>query len=390
MKFDISILDEIKPVEKIYDNNCIPIAFASSDYFVPYLAVTIQSIIEHSNALYNYDLVVFNKDISNNNQMKLAKMLNNYDNFHIRFVNVSNIFSQLSLYTPGHVSIETYFRLIIPLYMQSYNKILFLDSDLCILEDVANLYNIDIGDNALAATEECLMSALVGIHGQWVVDYMHDRLGLKNIDKYFQAGVMIMNIKKFIENKYSYTLLKMVEEFNYNIVDQDAMNELLNDEVYWLPNEWNYPPLQKHMKDVNYLDNMSDYIRKKYLAVKNPKLLHFADREKPWFYPDEDYAEVWWQYARKSPFYEIIMARMIDNKLAVSNKQLSSTLKNNLLKYFQNTMYNMGHYPKNVFNYYKYRVLRNFVFGKTLKRYIYKKNLYKAKIKTVDHFINGK
>ena len=390
MKLDISLLDKIKPVEKIYDSNCVPIAFASSDYFVPYLAVTIKSIIEHSNSLYNYDLIVFNKDITKKNQMILVKMLDNYDNFNIRFVDVSNIFSQLSLYTPGHVSIETYFRLIIPLYMQSYNKILFLDSDLCVLEDVANLYSIDIGNNVLAATEECLMSALVGIHGQWVVDYMHNKLGLKNIDKYFQAGVMIMNIKKFMENSYSYTLLKMVNEFDYNIVDQDAMNELLNDDVYWLQNEWNYPPLQKHMKEVNYLDNMSDYIRRKYLSVKEPKILHFADSEKPWFYPDEDYAEVWWEYARQSPFYELILARMMDNKLSVSNGILSSTLNNNLLTYFQTIMYNMGHYPKNIFNYYKYKLLRNFVFGKTLDRYIYKKHLYKDKIKSVEHFINGK
>ena len=381
MKLDLGILDKIEPIEKIYDNNCIPIAFASSDYFVPYLAVTIQSIIEHNNSLYNYDLVVFNKDISKNNRILLNKMLDNYDNFHIRFVNVSNIFSHLSLYTPGHVSIETYFRLIIPLYMQSYDKILFLDSDLCILEDVANLYNIDIGDNAVAATEECLMSALVGIHGQWVVDYMHDKLGLKNIDKYFQAGVMIMNIKKFIKNSYSYTLLKMVNEFDYNIVDQDAMNELLNGEIYWLPNEWNYPPLQKHMKEVDYLGNMSDYIRTKYLAVKNPKILHFADREKPWFYPDEDYAAVWWDIAKKTPYYELIIKNMFEQSL---KNTISLIEQNNLAT--QMNISAVRNYHKNCLQYWRVKLLSKLTFGNTKKHYIEKRARLKDMIRIAKRY----
>lgn len=302
-------LNKIKELDIVFDKNVIPITFASSDYFAPYLGITLQSIIEKSDDNYNYDCVVFTKDMSEFNKNQLSEICDR-PNFSIRFVNVKEIFKDLNLYAPGHITIETYFRLVIPLFMKKYSKILFLDSDLLILEDVKNLFNIDIKDCAIAATEECLMSALLGIFGKKAVKYMYETLKLKDHDKYFQAGVMIMNIDYFNEHNCSIKLMEMVSNFNYNIVDQDALNELLNDKCYWLPNEWNYPPLQKHMKDAKYLENMSDFIRAKYLAVKEPKILHFADREKPWFDPTEDFAAEWWVIARKSPFYEEIIRRM--------------------------------------------------------------------------------
>lgn len=278
----------------------------------------------------------------------------------------------MNLYTPAHITIETYFRLIIPKYMSNYEKILFLDSDLIICEDVKNLFKYDISDYALAATEECLMSALLGIFGKSHIDYMTERLKLKNVDKYFQAGVLLINIDYFNLHDCSSKLIDMVCNFDYNIVDQDAMNELLNDKCFWLPNEWNYPPLQKHMKLKNYLENMSDFIRNKYLSVKNPKILHFADYSKPWYDPSEDYANVWWEVAKTTPYYECILSYMMDKKFEVYNHMNISFIKN------------IKNYKLYCLKYWKYEVLELFTKNKQKKeRYINQKNLYKERIMQV-------
>ena len=379
-------LKKIKPLEKVFQTNTIPAAFSSSDYFAPYLGITLQSIIEKSDPDYNYDFVVFTKDMSEFNQKVLSDICNR-PNVSLRFVNVKEIFENLNLYTPKHITIETYFRLIIPVFMKSYNKILFLDSDLLILEDIKNLYNFDIKDYAVAATEECLMSALLGICGEYAVKYMYETLKLKNPDKYFQAGVMIFNIDYFNEHNCSEKLMEMVLNFNYNIVDQDALNELLNDKCFWLPNEWNYPPLQKHMKEMNYLENMSDFIREKYLAVKEPKILHFADCEKPWFDPTEDYATDWWFYARKSPYYEEIMRRMcLKGVPEPPPPPLNPKMKRDLTQSHAETLKNVVQYKKNVLKYWKYKIFSNFVFGKTKDRYRHKKYVYKQKIRSVKKY----
>lgn len=377
MKIKKNIMDmsKIQPIDIVFEKNTIPISFSSSDFFAPYLGVTIQSIIDKSSSDYNYDLVVFTKDMSDFNKQVLSSMCN-LPNFSIRFINVKEIFDALNLYTPGHITIETYFRLIIPVFMKNYSKILFLDSDLLILEDVKNLYQIDLGDNAIGAAEECLMSALLGIHGDSAIDYMYDTLHLKNPDLYFQAGVMIMNIDYFNQHDCCKRLMNMVCNFNYNIVDQDAMNELLNDKCLWIPNEWNYPPLQKHMKKLKYIENMSDFIREKYLAVKHPKILHFADCEKPWWDPSEDYAPLWWAYAKKTPYYELIIKNMMNHSI---NEQLN---QNNLLTNLKFRAVNK--YSFNCINYWKCKLLRNLTFGKTREHYIEKKYRLKNLIRLAE------
>jgi len=388
-------LNLIKPLDTIFDSeNVVPIAFASSDFFAPYLGVTIQSIIDCSDSDYNYDLVVFTKDMSDFNKQILSGMCDR-ENFSIRFVNVKDIFEKVSLYTPAHITIETYFRLVIPKFMQNYHKILFLDSDLLIREDVKNLYHTDLtgGGYALAAAEECLMSALVGLNGQLVIDYMKKTLKLKNVDKYFQAGVIVLNTDFFNSNNCCAKLMNMVSKFNYNIVDQDAMNELLNDKCYWLPNEWNYPPLQKHMKKAKYVENMSDFIRKKYLAVKEPKIIHFADWSKPWWDPTEDYAPLWWNTARKTSYYEIIISNMIDKKTE-KNADLLQNYQNSINASLENKISRLNNlinikcnatknYRKNKLNYIRCRLLQNLTFGKTRLHYMDKKHKLQEKLNLV-------
>lgn len=62
---------------------------------------------------------------------------------------------------------------------------------------------------------------------------------------------------------------------------------------------------------------MRKVISKKYYnlymeARKSPKIIHYAGCPKPWQIPEADFTEDFWEYARKSPFYERIIANMCD------------------------------------------------------------------------------
>ena len=45
-------------------------------------------------------------------------------------------------------------------------------------------------------------------------------------------------------------------------------------------------------------------------ALKSPYIIHYAGRCIPCFQPETDLAEIFWQYARKSPYYEKIIYKM--------------------------------------------------------------------------------
>ena len=59
-------------------------------------------------------------------------------------------------------------------------------------------------------------------------------------------------------------------------------------------------------------------------ARKEPKIIHYAGPEKPWFEPEMDQGNIFWQYARKTSFAEIIVARMVEKKAAETSRLRSN------------------------------------------------------------------
>ena len=45
-------------------------------------------------------------------------------------------------------------------------------------------------------------------------------------------------------------------------------------------------------------------------ARKNPYLIHFAGYQKPWDAVDCDFAEYFWEYAKLSPYYPMILRKI--------------------------------------------------------------------------------
>lgn len=140
---------ELKPA---FIENNVALLLCAGNLYVPYLSVVLQSILENSSAVYNYDIIIFTSDISIENQIILQEQLQAYTNFSIRFYNVISVMeSYMNLYLSKYYTIEIYFRLLAPNILKSYDKILYLDSDLIVQEDVATLYNIELSEEYLLA-----------------------------------------------------------------------------------------------------------------------------------------------------------------------------------------------------------------------------------------------
>ena len=141
-----------KTLPKVYDKTDCTIAVAPDNKYVPYTSVLLQSILENSKKEYNYDIVVLNKDISKTNKQLLIDQFKDHKNFSIRFYDIGKlIYNYQSLLTYGHLSIETYFRFFIPNIFKNYNKVLYLDVDMVVNYDMAELYKTNLNGYKLAA-----------------------------------------------------------------------------------------------------------------------------------------------------------------------------------------------------------------------------------------------
>ncbi len=351
--------NKIEILEPVFKENYTAIAMSSSDEYIPYLSVCLQSLVEHASDEHYYDIVIFETSISDENKNILREYVQR-NNISIRFINPKIYFKNKSLYTYDHVSKETYYKLAIPLVMTAYKKVLFLDSDIIITKDIKELYNTDLDSYSTGACICCMWNGLMNMNKK-LYDYTVKELELNIPQNYFQGGVLLIDIEKWNIKQYSQLLLNAVSEKNWKCADQSALNYILKNDIKIISNVWNHETVQKGNFEKAIL-NMDENIAQIYNEGKNYHfIIHYAGCNKPWIAPTESYAYIWWYYARKSPYYEIILERLL-----VTNRL--STIQNAI------------NYRQNILKYWRYKILCNITFGKTKQHYQAKKTNLKNKI----------
>ena len=261
----------------------IPIFFAVDDEYIPFLAVTLQSIVEHSTEENYYVIKILCTNISEENKEKINKYTK--DNISIEFVDLNYYIEKIKnkLYTRDYFSMTTYFRLFISNLYPQYNKAIYLDSDIVLLTDVVELYKEDIGDNLVGAVRDDIIQ-----QNEVFQEYVEKVVGVSSYKNYFNAGMLIMNLDELRKNKFQEKFLYLLENVKYSVVqDQDYLNRICKGRVKLLDASWNVMP--NATKDVN---------------EDNIKLIHYNYQYKPWHYDNIAYANYFWNFAQKTEFYD--------------------------------------------------------------------------------------
>jgi len=262
----------------------IPIFFATDDNYVPFLDVTIRSLMENASKKYKYIINIINTGL-NKERCKVVKALEN-ENFQINFCDISAKVQPIKnkLKNLYHFSFATWYRLFIQSLFPQYDKVLYLDCDIIVLGDISKLYNVQLGDNLLGAAR-CHIVSDHEVFGEYAERFC----GVPRRN-YLQAGILVMNLKEFrkrdLENKFVY----LINKYNFDVIDPDQgyLNAMCNGSVKILPNGWNKETVNAPLEgDLN--------------------IVHYALYKKPWQYDDVLNQEYFWQYAKKSPFYDEII-----------------------------------------------------------------------------------
>ena len=264
--------------------NLIPIFFATDDNYMPYLDVAISSLVAHTSDDNFYEITVLNTGLNLDYRQKMKR--HEKENVSINFFDMSFYIDGIKskLKSVLHFGLATYYRLFIQNLFPQYKKVLYLDCDIVVLEDVAHLYEVELGDNILAGAIEQFV-----YNTQEYSDYAKYALGL-DVSKYVNAGILVMDLEKFRENRIEQKFVHMILNYNFELVDCDQayLNFLCRDKILILDRGWN---------KTNYPIPYEGKIN----------IVHFALAEKPW-QSDVLNGELFWNYAKKSQFYDIIKA----------------------------------------------------------------------------------
>ena len=267
------------------ENKNIPIFFTVDDKYIPFLAVALQSLIENSSENNCYSIKILYTNISEENQNNILKY--ERKNVNIEFVDLNYYIDKIKdkLYTRDYYSKTTYFRLFIPELYPQYDKVLYLDSDIVILSDIADLYNVDMEDNLVAAAPDDVIQTI-----EVFQEYAEKVVGVADYHNYFNAGILLMNLDQLRKFKFQEKFLYLLETVKFSVAqDQDYLNRLCKGRVKLIENTWDRMPIG------------GDTVKREDL-----NLIHYNLAFKPWHFEDILYKEYFWEYAQKTEYFDKI------------------------------------------------------------------------------------
>lgn len=269
--------------------NHIPIVFAFDNNIVQAACVCISSLMMSARKDTYYDIFILHSKNVDLKKDELNKIPQYYSNCRIQYRQVDDSFD--AAYEVRGVTKATYYRLLIPELLPEYDKVIYSDVDIIFRLDLWDVYNQDISDYYVAATVDFAIN--------------EKRKHLEAIDvevgEYIQAGFVVLNLEKLRADN-------MVETFkthatkNYVYQDQDIINITCKGKIKQLPPYYNVTDCA--LIYMNWHPHLlpESITKEDCILAKQSGNLHYSGY-KPW----KRYSiafDVWWEYYRKSPFFD--------------------------------------------------------------------------------------
>lgn len=270
-------------------NREIPIFFTIDDGYAPFLAVALNSAIKNSNPQRRYNAIVLYQALNETNIAKLKSL--ETENFKISLTPIKANFDALddrmsNRLRCDYFTLTIYFRLFIPAMFPQYDKGIYIDSDVVLTSDIAELYDIEIGDNLIGACNDLSIADIPPL-----VAYTENAVGV-NKHEYINSGVLLMNLNQMREVDLEGHFLNLLNTYHFDSIapDQDYLNAMCNGKIYYLDESWDAMPNDAKP------------------PLAHTKLIHYNLFSKPWCYDGIQYGEEFWKYAEDSGYLDEIKA----------------------------------------------------------------------------------
>ena len=248
--------------------NPVVIACASDEHYVRPLAAMLRSVVDNFSDNRALEIFIIHSGITSLDRERVAHGWPG--NVQVRWIETrESDFAGLPLW--GRMPVSTYYKLRLPDFLpQRIGKALWLDCDVIVLDDVSHLWDGELGELSLGAVQDAvvpLVSSSCGILN-------HRQLGLDPAAKYFNAGVMLVDVDAWRRDGVAARAMDYLRQYHQSVTfwDQEGLNVALAGR--WMPvdSRWNH--------------NAS--IPARHACAELPSIVHFAGGLKPWRYPTRD------------------------------------------------------------------------------------------------------
>lgn len=220
----------------------VPVFYSISDDFTKYAAVSLHSLVKYTNPDTDYTVYFLNQDLSDEHKKDLSAL--GSKNVHVEFFHIDDELvkpiqnRKENFLRADFFTMSIFYRLFIPELFPQYDKAIYIDSDTVVNDDIAKLYNTELGNNLFGA---CTDSSIQFVPK--MIKYIKDVLSL-DPKKYINSGMLVMNAKAFRDKKFIYHFMNLLEKYHFDCIapDQDYLNEMGEGSILHLNPRWDAMP----------------------------------------------------------------------------------------------------------------------------------------------------
>lgn len=306
-------------IESKIHNIETPIVLAfTPNYLVP-AATTILSILETSPENSSFNIIcLMAKPLSSD--MKVQLELIDKRRLRFTFINLEN--KELDIYVDQRYTIAASYRLLLPELLPSYDKVLYIDCDVIVRNNLSSLYHkTNIENYYLAGVIEPTLS--------FQREYI-ESLGIEN-GEYINSGLLLLNLKKLREGNMVSKFLEASKKEGLQFPDQDVINILCKGQILSLH------PIYNSIRTFFLPQYKSDFLKRytdeDWMLVQSIGNIHYTGG-KPWDNVTVKLVE-WWEVYTRLP--NAIKANFnINRKIYCYYKLNQNTIIRNSIDFIKN------------------------------------------------------
>ena len=309
---------------------------ADNNYAMP-LTVVARSALENLSCNYKMQLFVIDGGITDMNKQKLKCSLD-LNRCQIEFipkpdtwlVAIQDVLNYLSASTPTELqhitaSAVAYYRLFIAeLLPPDIDRVIYLDCDLVVKDDLSNLWKADFNDTYVLAVQDMWVPYVSSMKG---VPYQ--KLGILAGSKYFNSGMLVINLQKWRSDGITTKAIEYLKTYQQDIRahDQDVLNGLFAGQWGELDPKWNLTPAIIDLFPSWQESPFSEEVYQR--LIDSPSIIHFATNRKPWNSRHTLFKDAFFEYVDKTAWsgWRLTFWRRLKLSMTREHKKFLSRFK---------------------------------------------------------------
>lgn len=267
-------------------NNDIVLVYITDNNYIMPTTVSITSALMNKKPEKKYDINIICTEVIDNTMFNGINNICKDNNVNIYVKKVENKYKNIDNYNKK-ITNTALLKFSIADILTNYDKVLYLDSDTLILNDLTNLFNENISEQYAAVIKDLYAMKHDGEH-----------LNL-GVEKYFNSGVMLLNTKTLREKNISDKLIEYKLKSKSHYVDQNSFNYIFNNHTKFISPKYNYITsnfMYSKEEVEEFFETTIDY--------NHIDIVHFSN--KPWNtnMQNEYFFEKFWHYYQYTDYYK--------------------------------------------------------------------------------------